>query len=128
MVERGQLQQMSKWAGFLGIMTIISGTISALSGLLFFIVGAIPGVITIILGLKLRAAKRYADELLAAPTEDETRINLLFMNLNTYFKIQGILIIVGFVLAILSIVLVVFLGGLGYISDTSIKQFNTQTF
>lgn len=123
MVEREQLQQLSKWAGFVGIMTIISGALSAIGGLFMFIVGAIPGVITIILGLKLRGAKRYADELLACSTEDETRINLLFMNLNTYFKIQGILIIVVLVFAIISFIMAI-LGSFAFMNTMPSQQFN----
>ena len=102
MIDREQLSQLSKWAGFVGIMTIISGALSAFFGLFAFIIGAIPGIIAIILGVKLRNTKKYADELLATGSEnvdqDNSKINMLFMNLNTYFKIQGILIIISLVM------------------------------
>lgn len=109
MVGREYLEQMSKWAGFVGIMTIIFGALSALAGVFAFLVGAIPGIITIILGVKLRNAKKYADELLASG-QDEARMNLLLANLNSYFKIQGILIIVVLVLSVLGMFTGMFAG------------------
>ncbi|MFZ5642953.1 MAG: DUF5362 family protein [Bacillota bacterium] len=99
LIERDQLRELSKWAGFVGIMTIIFGAISAVFGLFAMIIGAIPGIIMIVLGVKLRNAKKYADQLLAAgPEGNDTSINMLFINLNNYFKIQGILIIIYLVL------------------------------
>lgn len=100
MLEKQQLNDMSKWAGFVGIMTIISGVLACIS-----IAGIIPGVISIILGLKLRSAKKYADELAVDPdqTTQSGKLNLLLADLSGYFKIQGILIIIGLVLAVVGI-------------------------
>ncbi len=95
-MDRVVLRQLSGWMGFVGTITIISGIISILTSLFTFALGIIPGVITIILGLKLRAARQYVDELVnASPGADPTMpINMLAANLNIYFKIQGILIII----------------------------------
>ncbi|MFZ5625909.1 MAG: hypothetical protein ACOY3H_01085 [Bacillota bacterium] len=46
------------------LIVTIFGVISAIGGLFAFLVGAIPGIISVILGLKLREAKKYADHLL----------------------------------------------------------------
>lgn len=108
MISEQNLREMSIWAGFLGIIMIISGVLSAIAGLFMFVVGAIPGIITIILGLKLRQAKQYADEMLQANNQEA--INSLVASLSSFFKIQGILIIVIFVLAVISMLF----GGLAF--------------
>lgn len=102
MVNREHLKQLSKWAGFVGIMNIIFGTLSAIGGLFAFIIGAIPGIITIVLGVKLRNAKKYADEILASD-QDDGKINMVITSLNSYFMIQGILLIIVTVLSLLGI-------------------------
>ena len=104
--DRQILESLSKWSGFLGIMTIIGGALSCIS-----IFGIIPGVITIIMGVKLRNAKVSIDKYLTGNTGE---INGIFSGLNTYFKIQGILIIVSIVLTILSIIIFTALGFSAY--------------
>lgn len=105
---------MKDWAGFLGIILIISGVLSALSGLVFFIIGAVPGIITVILGLKLRDAKKYAEELIEQNNYDA--LNSLVASLGSFFKIQGILIIVIFVFIVLGSVLSI-VGGLLFMGN-----------
>lgn len=100
MVNREYLQQLSKWAGLVGILNIIFGAFSAICGVFAFIIGAIPGIIMIVLGVKLRNAKKYADEMLAGE-ENEGKINLVLMNLNSYFMIQGILLIIALAFSVL---------------------------
>jgi hypothetical protein len=111
-MNRDTLKQLSSWMGFVGIMTIIAGAISAIGGLFAFVIGAIPGVITIILGVKLQNAKQNADTMMASTEEsiDAVQFNLFAANLNTYFKIQGILIIVSLVLGILGVLMAFVLG------------------
>ena len=98
-----KLEQLSKWMGFVGIMTIIGGVLSAIPGLFAFVVGAIPGVITIILGVMLRKAKTHADAMLYEDALGQYSVNFnkLISNLNTYIKIMGILIIITLVLGVL---------------------------
>lgn len=103
MVSEHNLREMSTWAGFLGIIMIISGVLSAIGGLFMFVVGAIPGIITIILGIKLRNAKNYAEE--AVNTNNEVALNSLIASLSSFFKIQGVLIIIIFVLTIVFMLL-----------------------
>ncbi len=114
-MDREKLQQLSAWMGFVGIITIIGGALSALAGVFAFVVGAIPGIITIILGLKLRNAKQHADAMLLESMDEALpgSFNLFIANLNTYFKIQGILIILSMVMAVLAALIGV-LGGLRY--------------
>lgn len=100
--DRATLESLSKWAGFLGIMTIIGGALSCLS-----IVGIIPGVIAIIMGVKLRNAKDSIDKYLMG---NAVELNGIFLGLGSYFKIQGILIIVSIALSILAIIITIALG------------------
>ena len=105
-MNREQMQQLSNWMGFVGIITIIAGAISAIAGVFAFVIGAIPGIIAIVLGVKLRNAKQNVDALLleTGDLEYPDSFNLMVANLNTYFKIQGILIIIGLISVILGVV------------------------
>jgi len=101
------MQQLSAWMGFVGIITIIGGVLSALAGVFAFVVGAIPGIIAIVLGVKLRNAKQYAEALLM---EQDTELysgnfNMFVENLNIYFKIQGVLIIISLAMGLLGIII-----------------------
>lgn len=98
-----KLAQLRSWLGFVGIVTIIGGVISAISGLFAFIIGAIPGILTVILGFKLLGAKKYTDAMLE---ESSTGISpetfgSFIDNLRAFFKITGILIIISLVLSLL---------------------------
>jgi len=101
-----KLDQLSSWLGFVSIMTIIGGVISAVSGLFAFIVGAIPGIITLIMGIKLRKAKKYADAMLAENDGALASANFeqFTDSLRSYFKIMGILIILGLIFSLLAII------------------------
>lgn len=111
-MNRAVLRQLSSWMGFVGIITIISGIISVISGLFTFIIGAIPGIIAIVMGVKLRAAKQYTDAIILdhSGSSFTLNFNMLVANLNTYFKIQGILIITCLVLGFIVIILGALLG------------------
>ncbi|MFZ5597103.1 MAG: DUF5362 family protein [Bacillota bacterium] len=101
MVDREQLGQLSKWAGIVGILTIIFGALYAIAGLFAFVVGAIPGVVMVIMGVKLMNAKKSADEILMSGDEDGGKITMLISNLGIFLKIQGIFYIISIVLVIL---------------------------
>lgn len=94
------LQTLSKWAGFVGIMSIIIGAFTCLGAIGTFGLSLIPGVITIVMGVKLRSAKASIDKYLAGGGNE---LNNIFENLGTYFKIQGILYIITIVLTVLGI-------------------------
>jgi len=105
-MDREKLQQLSSWMGFVGIITIIGGVFTAIAGLFAFIIGAIPGIITIILGVKLRCAKQYADAMLQENSGEKFpgSFDMFIGDLNTYFKIQGILILASLVLTVLGVI------------------------
>jgi len=96
-ISKENLAELSRWAGLIAIVTIITGSLSAIMGLFALGIGAIPGVIAVFLGLKLRNVKNHADRFLREEEEGKTQeeIDLLIKNLVTYFKIQGILIIIA---------------------------------
>lgn len=101
------LEKTSKWAGFLGIVTIVSGALTCLGAITTFGLSLIPGIINIILGLKLNKVKGNIQDYLRG---NSYAINDTFDNMGSYFKIQGILMIVGFALAILGIIFFVIVG------------------
>lgn len=95
------LEQLRKWSNFVGIMTIISGAFTCLSAIFSFGLTLIPGIITIILGVKLINAKKSIELFIRGNSQE---INGIFENLGSYFKIQGILIIVSFVFVVIGII------------------------
>jgi len=112
--------------GFVGIILIIMGALQAIGGVFALVIGAIPGILVIILGVKLRGAKKYADNLVAEGVNDNywTNFNMLVGNLNTFFKIQGILIIIGLVLGLLGIILSLVFGFVLFDQIDFFDQFN----
>ncbi len=104
-VNREFLETTSKWAGIVGIFTIVSGVLASLSG-----IGIIVGIINIILGLKLNKVKKSIEDYLRG---DSNAINDTFENMGSYFKLQAILMIVALVLCILATVF--FLGTMLFI-------------
>lgn len=105
--DRNLLETISKWSGFVGIMTIITGALTCLGAIATFGVSLIPGIIQIILGVRLRNAKTSVDRYLAG---DAREINGIFESLGSYLKLQGILIIVGLVLAVIGIIIALVVG------------------
>ena len=60
MFDRESLAKLGKWAGFVGVITLIMGILQVLT-----ILGIISGVITIILEVKLLGAKSSAKAIAA---------------------------------------------------------------
>ncbi len=111
-MDKAKLEQMNKWMGFVGIMTIIGGAISAIMGAIPFVLPAIPGIIMIILGVKLLNAKQNAALMLKEDPDGgyTSSFNQLVGNLSTYFTIQGILIIIALVFAVIGIIAALIFG------------------
>ncbi len=105
--DRSLLETLNKWSGFVGIMTIITGALTCLGAIGTFGISLIPGIIQIILGVKLRNAKTSIGRYLSG---DAGEINGIFENLGAYMKLQGILIIVGLVLAVIGIIVATVIG------------------
>lgn len=103
------LKKLAKWGKFIGWITLILGTISAVFGLLFFIIGAIPGAITAILGWTLVKATQSAEKL-ANDITDEQSFAEMIKNLALYFKMQGIYMIVIFVIYFIIFAMFIVLG------------------
>lgn len=101
-INNETLKSLSKWSGFVGIMTIISGAFMRLGAIGTFGISLIPGIITIILGVKLRGAKGAIDNYLSG---NANGVNSIFENLGSYLKLQGILIIISLVMAVLAFVI-----------------------
>ncbi|WP_170240303.1 DUF5362 family protein [Thermosediminibacter litoriperuensis] len=96
-----KLEEFSTWAAIVGWVTVISGAIEAILGLFAFIIGALPGVITLIMGIKLLGARDRAKNIVLSQDYDEHQMVLLIQEMTSYFKIQGILIIIGVILFVL---------------------------
>jgi hypothetical protein len=99
-----ELQKLSSWTGTVAWITVISGVISAVIGLFAFVVGSIPGIITIIMGMKLFNAREHARAASVAE-ENETELTGMIKDLSIYFKIQAICAVIGVVLSFFAIIL-----------------------
>ena len=106
-IDSSVLETTRKWAGYMGILTIISGAFACLAAIPTLGGTLIPGVISIILGLKLNRAK---ESIQRYQNGDKMAINETFENLGTYFKIQVILLIVSFAISIIFVILAILLG------------------
>lgn len=97
MFDRESFGRLGKWTGFVGVMTLIVGILQAIS-----ILGIIPGVLSIILGVKLLGAKASAKAIAAYGGEmPPDQLNKMVRDLRVYFQINGVLIIIGLVFAAL---------------------------
>ncbi|MTT32395.1 hypothetical protein GMB86_10295 [Terrilactibacillus sp. BCM23-1] len=104
------LQRISFWGRFTGIVTIVFGSFAALGGLFALIIGAIPGIIQIILGVylfKTGTEAKYAIE--DNETSDES-LHRLLNNYSKYLLIQGIFTIIVLAFVALMIILSLVLG------------------
>lgn len=110
MIETKNLREVSKWAGILGVIMIAFGVISAISGVFESLYNIIPGIIAIVLGLKLRNAKKYAEEMLRSDNGDDTdALNNFVASLSSFFKIQVIMLIVIIIMIFFAMLLPVML-------------------
>ena len=103
--NKALLEKLSKWSNFVGILLIISGILSCLGAIFSFGLSLIIGIFTIILGVKLRNAKKSIDMYIQGNSNE---INGIFEHLSSFFQISGILIIISLVLAI--VMIIVFIG------------------
>ncbi len=117
MLSRENLMGMSSWGGFCGIMFIILGALGAITGVFAFVVGAIPGILMILMGAKLMSAKNQLQLLLTQPPGMDTTatLNEIFSNLKQYLMFQGILFILYLVFIAIAII-VALVAGIGTLS------------
>lgn len=99
-IMNSMIDSLSGWMKFIGIYTIIIGAISCLG-----IITAAIGVPLIFAGIALNKGsdniKNYKQ------CNNPYVLNEVFTSLNKYFKIQGILTIVGIVLTVVYIVFII---------------------
>lgn len=107
MINQENLQSFIKWTNIVGILSIVFGALAALAGIAAFLVGAIPGVLMILAGVKLLNAKRTATELLDIfDSETATeKFNQLIVDSTAFFKFQGIYYIASLVMSVIGIII-----------------------
>jgi hypothetical protein len=107
MINQENIQSFIKWTNIVAILSIIFGSLAALGGIFAFVIGAAPGVLMIIAGVKLLKAKRTAQELVGIedPVIFSERLNQLIAESTAFFKLQGIYFIVSFILGIVAMIL-----------------------
>ncbi|MDF2590789.1 MAG: hypothetical protein K0S75_255 [Clostridia bacterium] len=107
MINQENIQGFIKWANIVAILTIIFGALAALGGVVAFIIGAAPGVLMIISGVKLLNAKKAAQELVGIedPVLFSEKLNQLISDSTAFFKFQGIYYIASLVLGIIGIII-----------------------
>ncbi len=92
------IDSLSGWMKFMGVYSIIAGAISCLG-----IITAAIGIPMIFAGLGLNRASESLKQYKA--NNNQYILNEVFTNMNKYFKIQGILIIIGLVVSVISIII-----------------------
>lgn len=95
--------RISTWGKVTGIFNIIAGALSAIGGLFAYVVGAIPGVITLILGVFLYQIGKQASNLKVNMEDEQSQLEL-FDYLGKYLFLYGILIIVSLIIGIIFII------------------------
>ncbi|MCY8105275.1 DUF5362 family protein [Bacillus mojavensis] len=96
------LISISKWGKATGILFIIMGAFTALSGAFFFLIGAVPGVLQIISGIFLMRSAKEAG--LMAEKHSGQSEDLMLENYAKFVKMQGIYLIVSIAVSILAII------------------------
>ncbi|MBI1938652.1 MAG: DUF5362 domain-containing protein [Ignavibacteriales bacterium] len=100
-------EKMIKDMRFVGMFSIIYGAITCLT-----IIGALLGVPTIIVGLKMReAADQFA---IFKATNDAASMRIGFELQGQYFKIVKILLIIGLVLTVIYFIAIILLFASGF--------------
>ncbi len=100
-IINSMIDSLSGWMKFMGICTIISGSLTCLG-----ILTAAIGVPLIFAGIALTKGSRNIKTY--KQYSNPYNLNEVFTSLNKYFKIQGILTIVGIVFFIIAMVLSIF--------------------
>ncbi|MFH0346247.1 DUF5362 family protein [Bacillus vallismortis] len=116
------LISISKWGKATGILFIIMGAITALSGAFFFLIGAVPGVLQIISGIFLMRSAKEAGQM--AEHNSGQSEDLMLENYAKFVKMQGIYLIVSIAVSILAIIAFFVFLMLG-IADGLFSDYNT---
>lgn len=112
------LKSVKKWGAWVGYLSIIFGALNALAGLFLFVIGAVPGVLTILFGVFSLKASKNAERLIAAYNDNQ--MNELLENYGKSLKFFGIYYIFSIVLFVLimlfygALIFTMFAGSGGY--------------
>ncbi len=90
------------WLKFIGIVTIISGALQALT-----IVGIIFAWLPIWMGILLLQAGKFAEAF--AKETDPIKLSEMVQKLRVYFTIQGILMLVSLIISVIAVLVMVIL-------------------
>lgn len=113
---RAQLNKLARWAGIVGWLSIIGCSISAValllasvSGSFAYVIAAIPTIVLgVILGVKLINVRKHALNITLGVEENvDPEMNGMVSELALYFKIQGILNIIGIILGVLALLIAI---------------------
>jgi hypothetical protein len=104
------IEKMYKWTKIVGILNIALGAVYCLSILFLSLPTFIMGIITIIMGSKLVTASNHFQY--AVQNKDEESFITAVDQLRQYFLINGILLIITFVIIGLLLLFVSFFSGL----------------
>lgn len=104
-LNKETLKGLAYWGKFLGWTLLIAGAINAVIGLVGFVVGAIPGIITFLMGQKLLSASKQAEAMAHTEEDNLHRLNDLLADLKSFFKIYGVFTLVSFLFFIVFLVI-----------------------
>lgn len=97
------IERIDKWGKFTGILTMICGIISALSGLFAFVIGAIPGLVIAWFGYLVYKTAEHASKYLH--DKQEGHLEDILDMYGKLLKFYGIYMIVSLIASVLFLVL-----------------------
>lgn len=95
------IDSLSGWMKFIGICTIVSGALTCLG-----VITAAIGIPIIFSGIALTRASKSIKTY--KQYNSPYMLNEIFTSMNKYFKIQGILSIIGIVLFVIYVLIIIF--------------------
>lgn len=101
-------QTISFWSKFMGYVMIVTGALEMIFGLFPWVVPALLGLFFVILGVYMVKAGRKAEEFNRYPSDESLQKMLEYLAKS--FKLQGIYMVICFVLAIILSLLFIFIG------------------
>lgn len=119
------LKALAKWSKFVGIFGLLLGALLSLLGFTMFYIGAIPGLLIVVLSIRLLGASRSAKRLnynLRLIQNEQDIYDETFNLFASYFRLQAVLLLL-ILSMVLALSLVIYFFPMDYISII-IKQFS----
>lgn len=104
------MKRISTWGKILGIGTMVAGGVSALFGLFAMIIGAIPGLVTAVLGYFIYQTGKSAGEYLE--TQNDGAIASILNSYSKYVYLSGLM----FIVSVFIMFFVFTIGGIGIVA------------